>query len=87
MIDVESVHTNIVLQGETWITVNTDYATYVVLIEWIKFPEKNRYEDAKITRVHEITENEDHWYENEEQRNIENWDEIERVVWDAFDNH
>jgi len=78
---------SVVLMGETWITVDTDEATYEVLIEWTKLPDKFRVEDANITRVIESTSNENHTYENGEWENIYGWQEIEEAVWKKFDEN
>ena len=78
---------SIVLMGETWITVDTDDASYEILIEWTKLPDKFRVEEANITRVIEATTNEEHTYENGEWENIENWSEIEEAVWKKFDEY
>jgi len=85
MIEVEDIHHSVVLQGETHITIDTDDALYIVIVEWIKFPGEMRYEEANITRVQRVRKGESKWYENGEWENIPNWDAIEEKVWEVFE--
>lgn len=87
MIEVESVHSSAVLYGETRILLTTDDADYLVIVEWTKLPDEYKYDEAYISRVKEIKDSREKWYENGEWESIPNWAEIEEKVWKAFDNH
>ena len=85
MIEVVNVEHKTVLEGETHMTIDTDDALYIVIIEWVEFPDEMRYKEVNITRVQKVMKGESKWYENGEWENIPNWDAIEEKVWEVFE--
>ena len=85
MIEVVNVEHETVLEGETHITIDTDDALYIVIVEWVEFPDEMQYKEVNITRVQKVMKGESRWYENGEWENIPNWDAIEEKVWEVFE--